>query len=67
LDTLEQTPFCPATFFNFQNRLLSHFVATGENLIERVFDSLKQQQLKTLKIKTDIQRSDSFMAMSNHR
>ena len=67
LDTLEQTPFCPATFFNFQNRLLSHFVATGENLIEGVFDSLTQQQLKTLKIKTDIQRSDSFMAMSNIR
>ena len=67
LDTLEQTPFCPATFFNFQNRLLSHFVATGQNLIEGVFDSLTQQQLKTLKIKTDIQRSDSFMAMSNIR
>jgi len=67
LDTLEQTPFCPATFFNFQNRLLSHFVATGENLLEGVFDSLTQQQLKTLKIKTDIQRSDSFMAMSNIR
>jgi len=67
LDTLDDTPFCPATFFNFQNRLLSHFVATGQNLIERVFDSLTQEQLKTLKIKTDIQRSDSFMAMSNIR
>ncbi len=67
LDTLEDTPFCPATFFNFQNRLLSHFVVTGQNLIERVFDSLTQEQLKTLKIKTHIQRSDSFMAMSNIR
>ena len=67
LDTLEDTPFCPATFFNFQNRLLSHFVLTGQNLLEEVFDSLTQQQLKTLKIKTDIQRSDSFMAMSNIR
>jgi hypothetical protein len=67
LDTLEQTPFCPATFFNFQNRLLSHFVATGWNLIEAVFDSFTQQQLKALKIKTNIQRSDSFMAMSNIR
>ncbi len=57
LDTLEETPFCPATFFNFQNRLLSHFVATGQNLIEGVFDGLTQQQLKTLKIKTNIQRS----------
>ena len=67
LDTLEDTPFCPATFFNFQNRLLSHFVETGQNLIERVFDSLTQEQLRTLKIKTNIQRSDSFMAMSNIR
>jgi hypothetical protein len=67
LDTLEETPFCPATFFNFQNRLLWHFTRTGENLIEAVFDSLTQQQLKTLKIKTNIQRSDSFMAMSNIR
>jgi len=67
LDTLDQTPFCPATFFNFQNRLLSHFVATGQNLIEGVFDSLTHEQLKTLKIKTNIQRSDSFMAMSNIR
>jgi hypothetical protein len=67
LDTLDDTPFCPATFFNFQNRLLSHFVATGQNLIEAVFDSLTQDQLKTLKIKTTIQRSDSFMAMSNIR
>jgi len=67
LDTLEETPFCPATFFNFQNRLLSHFAQTGQNLIEGVFDSLTQQQLKALKIKTNIQRSDSFMAMSNIR
>jgi hypothetical protein len=67
LDTLDNTPFCPATFFNFQNRLLSHFVATGQNLLEAVFDSLTQEQLKALKIKTNIQRSDSFMAMSNIR
>jgi len=67
LDTLDDTPFCPATFFNFQNRLLSHFTTTGQNLIERVFDSLTQEQLKTLEIKTNIQRSDSFMAMSNIR
>jgi hypothetical protein len=67
LDTLDDTPFCPATFFNFQNRLLSHFVQTGQNLIETVFDSFTQEQLKTLKIKTHIQRSDSFMAMSNIR
>ena len=67
LHNLEDTPFCPATFFNFQNRLLNHFVTTGENLIEKIFDSLTEAQLKKLKIKTDIQRMDSFQAMSNIR
>ena len=67
LHNLEDTPFCPATFFNFQNRLLTHYVRTGENLIEKVFDTLTETQLKKLKIKADIQRMDSFQAMSNIR
>jgi len=67
LDGLDETPFCPATFFNFQNRLLSQFIRTGENLLEWVFDHLTQQQLQTLKVKTNIQRCDSFMAISNIR
>ena len=67
LNKMDDTAFCEATFFNFQNRLLKHFVETGENLLERVFDGLTEEQLKQLKIKTDIQRSDSFMAMSNIR
>jgi Pyruvate/2-oxoacid:ferredoxin oxidoreductase delta subunit len=67
LDGLDETPFCPATFFNFQNRLLSHFIQTGQNLLEWVFDGLTAKQLQSLKVKTDIQRCDSFMAMSNIR
>ena len=67
LDSLDETPFCPATFFNFQNRLLAHFIQTGENLLEWVFDDLTDEQLETLKVKTNIQRCDSFMAMSNIR
>jgi len=67
LNRMDDTAFCEATFFNFQNRLLKHFVETGENLLETVFDGLTKEQLKKLKIKTDIQRSDSFMAMSNIR
>ena len=67
LHDLEETPFCPATFFNFQNRLLNHYLRTGENLIEKIFDNLTEAQLKKLKIKADIQRMDSFQAMSNIR
>jgi hypothetical protein len=67
LDTLDKILFCPATFYNFQNRMLHHFLKTGVNLLESVFDHLTQEQLKILKIKTDIQRTDSFLAMSNIR
>lgn len=67
LKKLDDIPFCPATIFNFQNRLNKHFVETGENLLEQVFDELTAEQLKKLKIKTDIQRTDSFAAASNIR
>jgi hypothetical protein len=67
VDSIEEMPFCPATIFNFQNRLSKHFVETGENLLEKIFDRLTEQQLKTLKIKTSIQRTDSFAAASNIR
>jgi hypothetical protein len=53
--TRDDTAFCEATFFNFQNRLLKHFTETGENLLETLFDGLTKEQLKKLKIKTDIQ------------
>jgi len=64
---LETTPFSPATLFNFQNRLVDHWVETGENLLERVFDALTQEQLDALELATDIQRADSFLAASNIR
>ena len=67
LDTIDDIPFCPASLFNFQNRLSDHFNETGENLLEQVFDQLTEDQLKTLKLKTNIQRTDSFMAASNIR
>ena len=67
LDSIDAMPFCSATIFNFQNRLNKHFIETGENLLEQVFDRLTEDQLKTLKIKTDIQRTDSFAAASNIR
>lgn len=64
---LETTPFSRATLFNFQRRLAAHWVETGENLLERVFDHLTQHQLAALELATDIQRADSFLAASNIR
>ena len=67
LDRIDNIPFCPASLFNFQNRLNKHFIETGENLLEQVFDQLTEKQLKALKLKTNIQRTDSFVAASNIR
>jgi hypothetical protein len=65
LQDLEESPFCQATYFNFQNRLLAYYRKTGINLLEQVFDHFTEKQLKALKIKTSIQRMDSFQAMTN--
>lgn len=67
LQELDEMPFTEKTLFNFQNRINDHFAKTGINLLERLFDSLTQKQLKELKIKADIQRTDSFQAGSNIR
>jgi hypothetical protein len=67
LDSIESMPFCPATLFNFQNRLSKYFSETGENFLEKVFGNLTKKQLETLKIKAHIQRTDSFAAASNIR
>jgi Transposase DDE domain/Transposase domain (DUF772) len=67
LQTLDEVPFSEATIFNFQNRLSGYFIETGENLFEKAFNHLTQKQLKELKLKTDIQRTDSFQAASNIR
>jgi len=67
LQTLDEVPFSEASIFNFQNNLNSYFIETGINLLERVFDHLTEKQLKELKIKTDIQRTDCFQAASNSK
>ena len=67
LSDLEKTPFSEPTIFDFQNRINRYELKTGINLFELVFDGLTKRQLKVLKIRTDIQRSDSFLAASNIR
>jgi len=67
LSRIDYNPFSRATIFNFQNRLSDYEQETGINLLEKTFDNLTAKQLKQLKIKTDIQRSDSSLISSNIR
>jgi len=67
LISIDEEPFSRATLFNFQNRLLEYEQQTGIDLIEQVFDNLTSQQIKQLKLKADIQRTDSTLVSSNIR
>ena len=65
--SIDYKPFSRATIFNFQNKLSDYEQETGINLLEKTFDNLTASQLKKLKIKTNIQRSDSGLISSNIR
>lgn len=67
LSGLDDKPFGYVTIFNFQNKLSEYEQKTGINLFEKTFDNLTAKQLKALKIKTDIQRTDSTLLSSNIR
>ena len=67
LTSLEEMPFGRATLFNFQNRVQEYESETGINLIELTFDRLTAGQLAELKIKTNIQRTDSTLISANIR
>ena len=67
LVSIGDIPFGRATLFNFQKRLQAHEEQTGINLLETTFDRLTAEQLKSLQIKTDIQRMDSVLISSNIR
>ena len=57
--------FTEASIFNFQNKIIDHFVRTGRDLLAEVFDNLTSVQLKEFGISSDIQRGDSFLIGSN--
>jgi hypothetical protein len=65
LTDMSETPFCPATLFNFQDRLVQHEREGGPNLFEQLFHSITGDLLERFGVDASIQRCDSFAAMSN--
>jgi len=65
LTDMSETPFCPATLFNFQDRLVRYDREHGTNLFEELFHSITGNLLKRFGVDASIQRCDSFRAMSN--
>lgn len=55
------------TLYNFRERLTKHMQETGENLIEKAFEHITDEQIEAFGLETDQQRMDSTMIASNIR
>ena len=55
------------TVYNFRRRLTEHMRETGENLLERVFEQVTDEQIAALNLKTDKLRMDSTLVSSHIR
>jgi len=65
IHSINDSVFCEASIFNFQNKLIHHLEQTGDDLIDKVFCQLTIQQIKELGVDTSVQRGDSFLVGSN--
>lgn len=55
------------TLYNFRERVTKHMQETGENLIEKAFEHVTDEQIEAYQLKTDQQRMDSTLIASNMR
>jgi len=55
------------TIYNFRQRLSRHMQEAGENLIEKAFEQVTDEQTKTFQLKTGKLRMDSTQIASNIR
>ena len=55
------------TVYNFRSRVAQHMQETGENLIERAFEQVTDEQVKVYQLKTGKLRVDSTQIASNIR
>jgi hypothetical protein len=62
---LNQSDFELRTLYYFRERLSRYNLAHGVNLLNQAFEHITDQQLKSLKIKTGMQRMDSTQIASN--
>ena len=65
LTDMSETPFCPPTLFNFQDRLVRYDRERGSDFFEELFHSVTGDWLARFEVDTSIQRCDSFAALSN--
>ena len=55
------------TMYNFRRRLVEYQQETGENLFEKIFEQIADEQLEVLPVETNKLRKDGTLIMSNIR
>ena len=65
LDQLGDGDFAIRSLYYLRERMSEHYLETGTNLLESVFEDITDAQLEKLEIKTKIQRMDSTQIASN--
>jgi hypothetical protein len=64
---LGEGEFDVRSIYNFRQRLHAHMGASGENLIERAFEQVTDEQISAFQLKTGSLRMDSTQIASNIR
>jgi len=64
-DTFGEGDFDLRTLYYFRKRVSQHALNTGENLFKDVFETVTDEQIQKLGLKTDQQRMDSTQLLSN--
>ena len=62
---LKEGDFEIRTLYYFRRRLAEHFLKTGENLLQKAFEQMTDQQAWAHKVNLRVQRMDSTQIMSN--
>ncbi|MBM4431744.1 MAG: transposase [Chloroflexi bacterium] len=64
-DVFGEEELCLRTLYNFRRRVVDQALSSGENLFATVFEQVTDSQMAKLKVRTEMQRLDSTMILSN--
>jgi hypothetical protein len=64
-DRLGDGDFAIRTLYYFRERLSKHYLESGDNLLEQVFEQVTDAQVRDLQVRTGMQRMDSTQIASN--
>ncbi len=64
-DVFGENDFCLRTLYNFRRRVVDQALSSGKNLLATVFEQVTDSQMAKLKVRTEMQRLDSTMILSN--